>query len=452
MEDDTLVRLAYRAVERYQLDDGARTARLEAPQARAHGSVFCDGVSGIGTPDERSVAAGPWVVGALDWGELVAFDPRDGSHAWRAALDLRVAAVAATGSDAIVAAGEAQRATHAAVASVQRADGTLRWRTELPGEAAEVLVQGLLADRGHAWVVALDGLHRPAACAVYGLDAGSGQVRFTRRLPLASDGPAACSLTRDADRLLVGRSTEGYSLLDACDGSVIVERDVPGLVLGPLALRGDTAFVMVRAVAAASRWGADPEPAVLSAVDVLSGVERWRHPVPIWPAGPLLVGPWVVTLTYGRTVVALDRASGSVAWSWAPGDVVHLGLQPPASPRWLLAVTATREVDALDLEHPVQGRPGPPTTIRGRVVWEGEPWASAPRWVRVADQIVAVDARGHFAAQVEGTGRASIEANLTGVAPRRQPRDRCPGGGAEVVPLDGAEHRVELRVVFAACE
>ncbi|MCC7540521.1 MAG: PQQ-binding-like beta-propeller repeat protein [Deltaproteobacteria bacterium] len=183
----------------------------------------------------------------------------------------------------------------------------------------------------------------------------------------------------------------------------------------------------------------------LDVYDVTSGARRWTQPL---PDGDVSAGrDGVLVTTAGGAVRSLDSATGQELWRWW----VPVGVRDDAAPVVLFGRgTATGRDVVLTFTAGAVARLGPPpgsapteatiTTITGRAQLDGA--VRAGRRVRVGDEIVTTDARGHFRATVRGRGilRVTVEEG-----PLRR-RHRCLVTPPTTVPLDARRGRIRIDI------
>ena len=142
-----------------------------------------------------------------------------------------------------------------------------------------------------------------AGAGLVSVDLATGRPRWVHPIA-AAEGAGAPVVLPDGD---VVYAVGGLVRLDATTGAP--RWSVPGLtVFGPIAVTGT-----VVVAAAVMDSGSS-----LFAVDLATGIERWRRPFSPAPlVGPAASGDVVVAVDAGGATVALDVATGRPLWSYA---------------------------------------------------------------------------------------------------------------------------------------
>ena len=254
--------------------------------------------------------------------------------AWWAPVAGEPLGLAADGPDVAVAALDEVRLLGAD-------DGRLRWRAAVPGV------------RRYRPALAGDRVAATGERALVVLDRSDGAAVGT--VPFAGPGPVALLPDGAGSLLAVAGSETGAVLAVGADGRVRWSAAVPGAVMAaPVGADGTVVVaghgrdaVVVRALAAPTGvpvWervvgpvagaplvvgdtvvlahGPGIHGAAAVGLDLRTGAERWRVPLPGWWDGGVegVAGPDAVHLLDGMgTVVALDPVAGTVRWRTETG-------------------------------------------------------------------------------------------------------------------------------------
>jgi outer membrane protein assembly factor BamB len=260
-------------------------------------------------------------------GALLALDAASGRERWRADLGGYVArsAAAVNGSSAFVASGYS-------LVAVSLVDGSEQWRAPIrfAGPSSP------LVDRERVYLATQEG-------SVYAFDATTGKQEWARH----NDGLVFGAAALSDGRIYVGNERGQIFAFDTEDGRERWRRGISGEIHGGLAVSGGTVFVPTREpslVALSTRngeeqWraplGGDAAPAVrngrvfvapgeggLAVLDAGSGavllVAAGNGEA---PGSPSLAGEGIY-LAMGRSVVAVDAATGEAQWQFPTGGAV----------------------------------------------------------------------------------------------------------------------------------
>jgi outer membrane protein assembly factor BamB len=226
-----------------------------------------------GVIDRRAAVLGPDAAGTL-------------RSAWRTELDVPAGGLALTDDLVVAAAGE-----H--VVGVDRATGTVRWRTRVGGQPLSAPITVQPASHRTPIVVVATAEGRVAA-----LDGGSGRPRW---------GTDVGGTERQAPQL-VGAGDAGVVVVHAghvqafdADGATLWERS------GDAVTRGEVGEV-VTVVAGERLFGVDTDDGTVGWERDVSAAARER---------PYTLGD-VVAVRAGDELLALDASSGAVRWSRRP--------------------------------------------------------------------------------------------------------------------------------------
>lgn len=261
---------------------------------------------------------------------LAAYDVESGALIWL--VDAKVTLQPAVGADLVFI------VESTTVAALSRQTGAVAWRVPLPDSLNVPLVfdNGWLiastmsgtvlalraADGGVIWRRELGvGLHaRPALAAdrvylattagrVMALQVETGEVRWERRL-----GGLPNDILALDKRLYVGSTDKYLYAIDAAKGEIVWRWATGGDVVGaPVADNRNVYFVSF--------------DNVLRALDLGSGVQRWKRPLPIRPTrGVVRVGDAVIVTGVTRSALAYSLKDGASVGDIAAGG--ELAAQP----------------------------------------------------------------------------------------------------------------------------
>jgi outer membrane protein assembly factor BamB len=440
-----------RTVARVRVDDGVteRVDRVEPTGVVARGGgTVADGFV-VGTGDESRGEVG----------NLVALNPETLSIVWKAASPVGWEPVSSNG--AVLAGGYAGGGNAAAVWAVRGDSGASLWRRalHLNGRVAKLVTPG----DGCAYAVVEEEASAPGqppgvtACDVRALDVGTGEVRWSYRVPVANErGP--CGLAADADMVVVAAPDGALHVLDAVTGSLRVRAPVDAWLSDfyagfDMLVRAPMAYVLTGSHD--DMVGKSP-PRALVAIDLDTGRTRWKHPGHFSEETPPVADDERIYVhTDGGAVHAVALLDGTLQWSWLVGVGVPTAmLVPPEAPRWLLVAGelagygGTMGFDLRATPRKSQVR----TRISGRFVQGHDAFDPSGIPVLVADQVVRADALGRFSVEVRGEGYALVEGMVMSVKPRTPMEETCPMSTVKRVPLDGKTHAdVVLSIAFGDC-
>ena len=224
-------------------------------------------------------------------GVVHALDLAVGSERWSASLGSRASASPLIVDELVIAADEA-----GTVHALQLADGSATWATNTDG--AITGSPALTDDR----IVAAT-----QEGSVYALDPKTGAVLWQT----AVGAPVARSVAVADGTIYLGLGGELVAV-SASDGSVLWRAAVAedGTIGTPTAVGG-------RVFAATGLDGEDPGSRGIGMVDAATGDVGWRYasPTKAQVYTPAVAGGRAYLVGHDRLVVALDAATGEVAWS-----------------------------------------------------------------------------------------------------------------------------------------
>ncbi len=152
---------------------------------------------------------------------------------------------------------------------------------------------------------------------VTAFDRVTGEVRWTRRMTPAGNGPTVAD-----DLLIVGSP---LTALDPADGSIVWQVEPGRDVVGRPAYDPDRDAV----VAAVRSINGNNVTIDLVSVDARTGTERWRVPLqgrPEFTEEVTVSGDLVIVPELGLPIVAFDASTGAERWRFAPpAPARHLG-------------------------------------------------------------------------------------------------------------------------------
>jgi outer membrane protein assembly factor BamB len=440
-----------RTIARVRAEDGV-TEHLDSVEPTgviAHGGgAVTEGGLIVGTGAEPSKPA-----------NLVALDPETRAIVWTAASPSGWEPVSSNG--AVLIAGYTVNGGNApAVWAVRGDSGASLWRRPLEGNGGpgRLIVPG----DGCAYGVFGEPGPEPAdlvACGVRAFDVGTGEVRWSYRVPNATKAREPCGVAADADMVVLAAPDGALHVLDAVTGTLRVRAPVDGWLsdfyqgFGML-VRAPMAYVLT-----GSRddvYGVGP-PRALVAIDLDdAGRARWKLPGPISVrTPPVSDDERIYVQTDGGDLRAIALLDGTLEWSWYAGVGVPTAmLVPPEAPRWLIVAGEGERLGGtmgFDLRAPPRGSQVR-TRIAGRLVQGRDAFDPGSILVEVADQVVRTDSVGRFSAEVRGEGYAIVDAMTLSVKPRAPMEDPCPMSSVERVPLDGKTHAdVRITIEFPEC-
>jgi outer membrane protein assembly factor BamB len=193
-------------------------------------------------------------------------------------------------------------------------------------------------------------------------------------------------IARDEDHVVLGFVHQGVIALDARTGAETFRRSFALTLSGPGITIADGTAYLAEAKDYRSTGSAldqnDLNKSIITAIDLSSGALKWRRDDDLYVDGQLTPeGSSLLTYaTDGAEVIALDRATGSLAWRWGAAD----GSTPHITSR-------------TKVEH---------VTIVGRVFVDGK--LKPDVRVSVADLEVTTDAHGAFRASLDLSGGAVL--------------------------------------------
>jgi outer membrane protein assembly factor BamB len=285
-------------------------------------------------------------------------------------------------SPAVVRSTVFQGTTSGTLLALDLQTGRERWRADLDGGLTSPTVVGDLVVVG------------TTENRVTALDRSTGTVRWTADLEGRFRGaPAPID-----DGVLVASTAGDVTLLDLIDGRPLWTTNVGGEISRSIAVAEGLAVVPV-------------QPGELVALDPESGRERWRSAVasgggvgtPAADAGLVMTGTGLDSGDPGdRGVIAVDLATGTVAWRWASpdGEVVYT---PAVVDRRAYAVSEGGFVVALD-------------ATTGGQLWRTEAAGPIEANPAVAEgAVVVADNAGTVLALDQGTGETRWSAPIEGV-------------------------------------
>ena len=272
-----------------------------------------------------------------------------------------------------------------AIEALSLGDGSVAWSSPLPREA-----QGMVL-----WA---DATLLYASWTQYDPEAPTPRILVPARVQARPRAGGAPLWTLDFDEhpgvlsatagtVLVSFDAE-LRFIDGASGEATVVQTHEHPTIYPRVLAEDGVFyVALNSWVAA--FGAD-------------GRERWRQPVPL-DGGPALAlaGDHLLVSTRHHSLVALDRASGAVAWE------VGIGVSPYRVSVTDAQIVADGGSTTIGLTRPVN-IPPEQATIQGRVTAD----CVAPGPVTVGTVAVQPDAEGRYSATVEAAGFVLVRASV----------------------------------------
>lgn len=380
------------------------------------------------------VLVGGLVVGiSAQPGVIEAMDPRTGASAWRTAafspqVRPAITAFAEVGSVVVLALQEfsLEGPAREELIAFRTKQGELAWRADGP-------VAALAGDSSGALVLSPDG-------TLTLREGESGRTRWSVR-GLEADGAQVALL---AGYALVAQAQGQIARIEVLSGARTEDVGLGGMLAHTIAKGADgrTLFVLAARPSASGPW-----EAMLVAVDVASGRERWRgerlgtvHQVGARVGASLDT----VYMCIGGTLIACDAATGRQRWSWGTGRCGSLALWRAAPDGPSVPLMATWWPPSGDGSLGVL--PFVPggglvqaerVSVEGQVRHDGSPGAG---WhVQVGTTVVTADADGRYHASLEQRGALMVEPALPHSDDNAAP---------VVLPLDGRGHYVvDLEVV-----
>jgi outer membrane protein assembly factor BamB len=322
---------------------------------------------------------------------------------WRVALapGARLRRGAVAGGLAAVVLGGAyplEQAVPYELALVETETGVVRWRVPLEHgltSQVDVLIDGarVYVEKPHSWPL--------PAIRITAYDVNDGGERWTYATgePPLGDWPAAAI---DGGTLVLGYKAEGLRLLAAATGAELRRWPLP-LTLSAvgIAASGGVAYVARARDASAFRYGNDLGRAMVVALDLASGRERWRWDGDLFVDSPFALARDSLTfVSDGGVITTLDRATGRALWRWgsAGPDKLFARRDPTGDGAPIavgnLLLTGCRPAH---VEH---------VTIRGTVTVDGRPKSGVT--IYAADQSTKTDARGQYRIETDLAGGGVI--------------------------------------------